>query len=128
MGADGVVAAAVPGVKRYPSRLPASPVAAQGDVVRAPDLPHAAAEVGVEHVVGVALDGHGGGVAVDTDSVVARSYGTVTGWMTTGPRVGLSSVAWETPAGVITSMALGTVVGSTKQIGAVPPAAQTPNV
>jgi hypothetical protein len=48
--------------------------------------------------------------------------------MTTGPRVGLSSVACETPGGVITSMALGTVVGSTEQIGAVPPAAQTPNV
>src|ERR1700722_2005902 len=48
--------------------------------------------------------------------------------MTTGPRVGLSSVAWETPAGVSTSMALGTVVGSTKQIGALLPAAQTPNV
>src|ERR1700722_16001919 len=48
--------------------------------------------------------------------------------MTTGPRVGLSSVAWETPAGVITSMALGTVVGSTERIGAVPPGAHTPNV
>ena len=40
--------------------------------------------------------------------------------MTTGPRTGLSSVACETPAGVITSMALGTVDGSTEQIGAVP--------
>ena len=51
----------------------------------------------------------------------------MTGWMTTGPRVGLSSVACETPAGVITSMALGTVDGSTEQIGVVPPGAQTPN-
>src|SRR5450755_5029042 len=48
--------------------------------------------------------------------------------MTTGPGMGLSSVAWETPAGVITSMAFGTVVGSTEQIGAVPSGAQTPNV
>ena len=43
--------------------------------------------------------------------------------MTTGPRVGSSSVAWETPAGVMTSMAFGTVVGSTAQIGLVPPTA-----
>src|ERR1017187_5048212 len=48
--------------------------------------------------------------------------------MTTGPRVGLSSVAWETPVGVSTSTAFGTVAGSTLQIGAVPPGAQTPNV
>src|ERR1700761_6524749 len=48
--------------------------------------------------------------------------------MTTGPSAGLSSAACETPAGVSTSMALGTVDGSTEQIGAVPPAAQTPNV
>ena len=51
----------------------------------------------------------------------------MTGRMTTGPSVGFSSVACETPAGVITSMALGTVAGSTEQIGAVPPVAQTPN-
>ena len=30
----------------------------------------------------------------------------MTGWMTTGPRVGSSSVAWETPDGVITSTAV----------------------
>src|SRR5690348_16505104 len=48
--------------------------------------------------------------------------------MTTGPGTGLSSVAWDTPAGVITSMALGTVAGSTAHSGAVFPAAQTPNV
>src|ERR1700742_2155916 len=48
--------------------------------------------------------------------------------MTTGPKAGLSSVAWGTPAGVITSMALGTVDGSAAQTGAVPPGAQTPNV
>ena len=71
MGADGLVAAAVPGVKRQPGRLPAGPVAAQRDVVGAPDLPHAAAQVFLEHVVGVALDGHGGGVAVGADPVVA---------------------------------------------------------
>ena len=41
--------------------------------------------------------------------------------MTTGPRVGSSSVAWETPDGVITSTAFGTVDGLTEQIGAVPP-------
>jgi len=52
----------------------------------------------------------------------------VTGWMTTGPRVGSSSVAWETPGGVITSMAFGTVDGPAEQMGAVLPAAQTPNV
>src|SRR5215468_7360713 len=59
-----------------------------------------------------------------------RGYGqgTVTGWMTTGPRVGSSSVAWETPAGVITSTAFGTVSGSDEQTGAVPPVAHTPNV
>src|ERR1700730_2298048 len=49
--------------------------------------------------------------------------------MTTGPRVGSSSVAWETPAGVITSTAFGTVSGLAEQTGAVPPvAAHTPNV
>src|SRR5450756_1705576 len=37
-----------------------------------------------------------------------RDHGTSTGWMTTGPRVGSSSVAWETLVGVITSTALGT--------------------
>ena len=47
--------------------------------------------------------------------------------MTTGPRVGSSSVAWETPAGVSTSTALGTVFGSAEQTGAVPPDAHTPN-
>jgi hypothetical protein len=31
------------------------------------------------------------------------AHGTVTGWMTAGPSVGLSSVDWETPAGVMTS-------------------------
>ena len=56
------------------------------------------------------------------------AYGTVTGWMTTGPRVGSSSVACDTPGGVMTSMALGTVDGSTEQMGAVPPTAHTPNV
>ena len=58
----------------------------------------------------------------------SRRQGTTTGWITTGPSVGSSSVAWETPGGVIVSMALGTVVGSTEQIGSVPPGAQTPNV
>src|ERR1700722_4136483 len=47
--------------------------------------------------------------------------------MTTGPRVGSSSVACVTPDGVMTSMALGTVVGPTLQIGLVPSGAQTPN-
>ena len=51
----------------------------------------------------------------------------MTGWMTTGPRVGSSSVAWETPAGVITSTALGTVPGSAEQTGAVPSGTHTPN-
>ena len=48
--------------------------------------------------------------------------------MATGPRVGSSSVAWDTPAGVITSIAFGTVFGATEQTGAVPPAAHTQNV
>src|SRR6266480_798848 len=48
--------------------------------------------------------------------------------MATGPRVGSSSVAWDTPAGVITSIAFGTVPGSAEQTGAVPPGAHTPNV
>jgi hypothetical protein len=39
---------------------------------------------------------------------VAGGLGTGTGWMTTGPRVGSSSVAWEVPAGMITSTAFGT--------------------
>src|SRR5262249_48612467 len=53
--------------------------------------------------------------------------GTVTGWMTTGPRVGPSSVAWETPAGVITSTASVTEPGSAEHTAADPPGAQTPN-
>jgi hypothetical protein len=51
-----------------------------------------------------------------------------TPWSTTGPSVGSSSVAWETPAGVIVSTTFGTVFGSTEQIGAVPPGAHTPKV
>src|SRR5437016_9674771 len=47
--------------------------------------------------------------------------------MTTGPRVGSSSVAWATPGGVITSIALGTLAGSTEQMGLAPPGAHTPN-
>src|SRR5216683_912315 len=47
--------------------------------------------------------------------------------MTTGPRVGSSSVAWDTPGGVMTSIAFGTVPGSAEQIGLSPPAAHTPN-
>jgi hypothetical protein len=47
--------------------------------------------------------------------------------MITGPRVGSSSVICDTPAGVMTSMALGTVAGSTEQIGLAPPAGHTPN-
>src|SRR5260370_23269367 len=47
--------------------------------------------------------------------------------MTTGPRVGSSSVDWDTSEGVITSTAFGTVPGSTEQIGAVPLGTQTPN-
>src|SRR5690349_21756781 len=43
------------------------------------------------------------------------------------PRVGSSSVSCETPPGVITSTAFGTVPGSVEQIGEVPPGAQTPN-
>jgi len=37
-------------------------------------------------------------------------------------------VAWDTPAGVITSTAFGTVFGSAEQTGALPPTAHTPNV
>ena len=48
--------------------------------------------------------------------------------MTTGPEVGSSSVAWETPGGVITSTAFGTPAGSAEQTAAVPPGAHTPNV
>ena len=48
--------------------------------------------------------------------------------MTTGPRVGSSSELCETPVGVLTSTAFGTVVGSTLQIGAIPPLAQTPKL
>src|SRR5215471_5956993 len=47
--------------------------------------------------------------------------------MTTGPRVGSSSMAWDVPGGVMTSRALGTVPGSTEQMGEGFPAAQTPN-
>src|SRR6202522_1710996 len=54
--------------------------------------------------------------------------GTVTPWMTTGPGIGSSSVSWETPAGVMTSIAFARVVGSTAQIGLVPPTAHTPKV
>ena len=50
-------------------------------------------------------------VAAEAAARTGDGYGTVTGWMTTGPRVGSSSVAWETPAGVSTSTALGTVPG-----------------
>src|SRR5215467_10435491 len=47
--------------------------------------------------------------------------------MVTGPTVGSSSVACDTPDGVSTSTALGTSPGSKEQTGAVPPGAQTPN-
>src|SRR5262249_8278221 len=47
--------------------------------------------------------------------------------MTTGPRLRSSSVACETPCGVVTSMVFATASGLTGQIGAVPPGAHTPN-
>src|SRR5215831_3774221 len=47
--------------------------------------------------------------------------------MATGPRVGSSSVPCETPSGVTTSTAFGTVPGSVEQIASAPPGAQTPN-
>src|SRR5215470_2024552 len=47
--------------------------------------------------------------------------------MATGAIVGSSSVSCETPAGVITSTAFGTVPGSVEQIAAVSSGAQTPN-
>ncbi|MCW2884559.1 MAG: ankyrin repeat protein [Streptosporangiaceae bacterium] len=53
--------------------------------------------------------------------------GTGTARRVTGPRVGFSSSDWDWPAGVITSMALGTVAGSREHSGPVPPEAQTPN-
>ena len=56
-----------------------------------------------------------------------RPHGTVTPCSTTGPRVGSSSVACDTPDGGIVSITFGTVLGSTEQIGLVPPGAQTPN-
>jgi hypothetical protein len=37
-------------------------------------------------------------------------------------------VLWLTPVGVIVSITVGTVLGSTEQIGLVPPAAQTPKL
>src|SRR5262249_34956750 len=43
-----------------------------------------------------------------------------TPWITTGPAVGSSSVAWLTPLGVMTSIAFGTVPGSTEQMGETP--------
>src|SRR5690348_11475334 len=46
--------------------------------------------------------------------------------MTTGPSVGSSSMACDTPDGVSTSTAFGTVPGSTAQIALPPPGAQTP--
>src|SRR5215475_656700 len=56
------------------------------------------------------------------------NQGTGTPRIVTGPSVGLSSAAWSTPGGVITSIAFGTVFGSVTQIGAVPPSEHTPNV
>src|SRR5580700_5782792 len=48
--------------------------------------------------------------------------------MTTGPRVGSSSVACKTPEGVMTSMAFGTALGLKVQMGALLPEAQTPKL
>ena len=48
--------------------------------------------------------------------------------ITTAPLVGSSSVAWLTPLGVSTSIALGRVAGSSRQIGLLPPAAHTPKL
>ena len=45
--------------------------------------------------------------------------------MATGPTVGSSSVAWDTPGGVSTSTAFGTVSGLAEQTAAVPPGAHT---
>src|ERR1039457_3860263 len=73
---------------------------------------------GVQH-----LDRRGAAPAVPART----SHGTATPSMTTGPRVGLSSVAWDTPAGVITSTAFGTAPGSTEQMGLVLPVAHTAN-
>jgi hypothetical protein len=47
----------------------------------------------------------------------------MTGRMTA--RSGMSSEAWDTPGGVMMSMAFGTVSGSSEQIGCWPPGAHT---
>ena len=56
------------------------------------------------------------------------AQGTVRPRRTTGPRVGSSSVAWKTPGGGIVSITLGTVVGSTEQMGLIRPEAHTPKL
>jgi len=65
-------------------------------------------------------------IKAPSDSVL-RPQEMGTPWIATGPIVGSSSAACDTPAGVSTSMALGTVPGSTAQIGLLPPGAHTPN-
>ena len=56
--------------------------------------------------------------------------GMVTLWMSTGADDGFSSSAWETPFGVMTSIAFGTASGLTEQMGlpaAMASAVHTPN-
>ncbi len=62
--------------------------------------------------------------ALESDAV----QGTVTPESSTGPSVGLSSVSWDTPDGVIVSKTYGTLLGSTAQIGFAWPDADTLNV
>src|SRR6478609_3441422 len=60
-------------------------------------------------------------------ALLRLGQGTGTPCTTGVPAVGSSSVACETPSGVITSMACATALGSTEQIGDGSPTAQTPN-
>lgn len=62
-----------------------------------------------------------------TEARHRRCQGMATPRIVTGPLVGSSSVACAVPGGVSVSITFGTFAGSTEQIGAVPPAAQTPN-
>ena len=74
------------------------------------------------------LLGNGFASRIASASRSRGSYGAVTPDSSTGPSVGLSSVSWETPGGVIVSITYGTLAGLYEQIGAVLPDAQTPNV
>jgi hypothetical protein len=99
-------------VPQVPAPLPAR--AAAGTLVRGGKLTAAPLQP-ARHPAAASRAIHGTLPPQEAHGTVT-TYGTVTPCSTTGPLTGLSSVAWETPGGVMVSITSGTVPGLSAQI------------